>query len=224
MSREWGLLVRSSRVIVVGAVALIAAVVVALVVHAVRTDAKPFDDGVALVERAPVDDFALPEGTTFESASEGGNGTLVLMLNYKGQTFAVSFPKFVPDHDVGASMDFQMSTLRRREDDAGVLDAGSLWTAVRVRQEWRDESGMIGEGFASRGDRAIVTLKRDRRIGVHMWNARGNAVQDGLASPKNDEELRELLAFIEGWRVPECVDEAELKAKWDAFVMRVSDK
>jgi len=212
---------RSKRVIVVGTVALIVAGVFTLVVRAVRVDGKPFDDGVALVERAPADDFALPEGTTFESASEGGNGTLVLMLSYKGQTFAISFPKFVPDHDVGASMDFQMSTLRRREDDAGVLDAGSLWTAVRVRQDWRDESIVHGDGFASRSVRAIASVRRDPRTSVRMWNARGNAVQEIIMSAASGAERRQGLGFVEKWRVPECDDEAELKAKWNAFVERV---
>ncbi len=216
---------RSKRVVLIAAVALIAAgSVFGVALWAARSDSRPFDDDVAMTELAPVEDWTLPKGAKFVSANKGEQGTIVLVLDYNGQKVGVAAPRLTPQDDIQATMAFQMGTLQRRDVSAGDLVAATPWIPVRVRQDWRDSSVMIGEGYANRSARAIVTLKRDQRLGVHIWNARDSGHQLVLGAVENEAELRVFLEFIEAFRVPEFNDEADLKAKWEAFVERVGGK
>lgn len=210
---------RSKRVIILGAAALIAAGLYVSALRGVRVDSRPFDDEMVVTEVALVDDWTLPEGATYMSAFEHEGGTLSIRLHYKGITVVVIRPTWIAGDYVSA-MDVQMSALARRADHASLLDRESPWTPVRVR---RDVSVMHREGFASRNLRAIVS-PRGNSVDAYMWNAERDVAQSFHGEPSTDAELRTFLEFVEAWRVPEFEDEADLKAKWEAFVNRVGGK
>lgn len=213
---------RSKRVIILGAAALIAAgSVFGLALRAARVDSRPFDDGMVVTELVAVEDWTLPEGATFVSARSDARGTLGLLLDLNGTPAFVIMPNVVDSKRIEAQLEFQLGTLQRRGGEAA--QPGSLWTPIAVRRDAR-MSWVFKDGFASRGQRTIVALGASDRATIHMWNARKNGCQEINVHIKTATGLRDCLNFAERWRVPECDDEADLKAKWEAFVDRVGGK
>lgn len=212
---------RSKRVILIAAIALIAAgSVFGVAIWAARSDSRPFDDGVEVTEVAPVEDWALPEGATFVSARYDAQGTLGLLLDFNGTPALVIRPNVVDSKRIEAQLEFQLGTLQRSGEPA---QPGSPWTPVTVRGDAR-MAWVFKDGFANRGRRTIVALGASDRATIHMWNAHANGYQEIDVQIKTATGLRDCLDFAERWRVPECDDAADLKAKWEAFVVRVGGK
>lgn len=212
---------RSKRVILIAAIALIAAgSVFGVALWAARSDSRPFDDGIAVTELAPVEDWTLPEGATFVSARSDAQGTLGLLLDLNGTPAFVIRPNVVDSRRIEAQLEFQLGTLQRSGEPA---QPGSPWTPVTVRRDAR-MAWVFKDGFASRGRRTIVALGASDRATIHMWNAHKNGFQEIDVQIKTATGLRDCLDFAERWRVPECDDEADLMAKWEAFVERVGRK
>ncbi len=216
---------RSKRVILIAAIALIAAgSVFGVALWAARSDSRPFDDGIVATELAPAEDWTLPESV--ELVAEGKPTPGFHRINVK-DTDLVGFitdPRFIVADDTEAQMEFQFATLQARDGAQGMVTSPPLWTPVEAKSSWRDSSLVRGDGFANRSVRAIVGQIRDRRVGIRLWNARGNAYQEIHLKIETDAQWAQCFDLAERWRVPEFDDEADLKAKWEAFVVRARGK